>query len=76
MDLRIIGTEQERFFEAYRFGIYCVLIFLVGGVRGIAIGFRAIESSLAMGLVAMPTMLALSFMLSVSSMRLILHNAY
>jgi hypothetical protein len=55
-----------------RFGIISVLIIVVGCLGGIAVGLGAIQSTLALTAVILPTMATLSLLLAVAPMKQIL----
>ena len=68
-----------RFFqeaEFNRFGLICVIITVVGCLGGSAIGLGAIQSTLTLSLVIIPTMVTLSLLLAVSPMKHILFSAF
>ena len=58
--------------EFNRFGLIAVILTIVGCLGGIAVGMGAINSTFALIMVTIPTMLTLSLLLAVSPMRWIL----
>ena len=58
--------------EFNRFGLICVIITVVGCLGGIAVGLGAIQSTLALTAVILPTMATLSLLLAVAPMKQIL----
>lgn len=68
----------ERFFqeaEFNRFGLICVIITVVGCLGGVAVGLGAIQSTLTLALVIVPTMATLSLILAVAPMKQIIFAA-
>lgn len=61
--------------EFNRFGLIAVILTIVGCLGGVAVGMGAINSTFALILVTIPTMLTLSLLLAVSPMRWILSVA-
>jgi hypothetical protein len=61
--------------EFNRFGLIFVILTLVGCLGGIAVGMGAINNTLALVMVTIPTMLTLSLLLAVAPMRWILSAA-
>lgn len=72
------GGKFERLLsdsEFNRFGLIAVILTIVGCLGGVAVGMGAIESTFALILITIPTMLTLSLLLAVSPMRWILSIA-
>jgi hypothetical protein len=61
--------------EFNRFGLISVILILVGCLGGLTVGLGAIESTVALIVVIIPTMTTLSFLLAVSPMKWILSAA-
>jgi hypothetical protein len=61
--------------EFNRFGLIAVILTLVGCLGGLTVGLGAIESTAALIVVIIPTMVTLSFLLAVSPMKWILSAA-
>ncbi|MEX1003093.1 MAG: hypothetical protein WDZ35_13325 [Crocinitomicaceae bacterium] len=62
----------DNIFEDYefnRYGIYAVLLLVVGCMAGIAVGVGAMSSSLQISLLVIPTMASLVMILAVAPMR-------
>lgn len=57
--------------EFNRFGLIAVILTVVGCLGGIAVGLGAIESTVALTAVIIPTMATLSLLLAVAPMRYI-----
>jgi hypothetical protein len=68
-------SEQEANLDANRHGLICVIILIIGCLGGITVGYRAIESALALSLVVLPTMTTLSLLLAVAPMKWIIRMA-
>lgn len=58
--------------EFNRFGLIAVVLTIVGCLGGVSVGVGAINSTFALILVTIPTMLTLSLLLAVAPMRWIL----
>lgn len=58
--------------EFNRFGYIAVILIVVGCLGGLTVGMGAIESTLALTLVVIPTMVTLSFLIAVAPMRWIM----
>ena len=68
----------ERIFanaEFNRFGIICVVLTIVGCLGGIVVGLGAIENTLALISVVIPTMITLSMLIAVAPMNYLLLSA-
>lgn len=61
--------------EFNRFGLISVVILVVGCLGGLTVGLGAVESTLALIMVVIPTMATLSLLLAVAPMRYILTGA-
>jgi hypothetical protein len=61
--------------EFNRFGLISVILILVGCLGGLTVGLGAIESTVVLIVVIIPTMTTLSFLLAVSPMKWILSAA-
>ena len=61
--------------EFNRFGYIAVILLVVGCLGGLTVGMGAIESTLALTLVVIPTMVTLSFLIAVAPMRWIMMAA-
>lgn len=71
-------TEQNEFFknlEFNRFGWIAIILTVVGCLGGLTVGMGAIENTLALIIVVIPTMITLSLLLAVSPMRWIVYAA-
>ena len=68
-------SEKEANLDANRHGLICVIILVIGCLGGITIGYRAIESVVALTLVVLPTMTTLSLLLAVAPMKWIIKMA-
>lgn len=55
--------------EFNRFGWIAIILLVVGCLGGLTVGMGAIQSTFALILILIPTMLTLSFLLSVAPMR-------
>ena len=55
--------------EFNRFGWIAIILLVVGCLGGLTVGMGAIESTFALIVILIPTMLTLSFLLSVAPMR-------
>lgn len=55
--------------EFNRFGWIAVIILVVGCLGGLTVGMGALQSTFALTLILTPTMLTLSFLLSVAPMK-------
>lgn len=58
--------------EVNRFGLIAVLLLIVGCLGGITVGLGAIESTVQLTLVVVPTMTALTLLLAVAPMKYIM----
>lgn len=58
--------------EFNRFGFIAVILTIVGCLGGLTVGMGAIESTLALIAVVIPTMITLSFLIAVAPMRWIM----
>jgi hypothetical protein len=78
MDMEVKAQPQNNFekllsdSEFNRFGLIAVILTVVGCLGGIAVGLGAIESTVALTAVIIPTMATLSLLLAVAPMRYIL----
>lgn len=61
--------------EFNRFGLICIIITVIGCLGGAAIGLGAIQSTLTLSMVILPTMATLCMLLAVSPMKQILISA-
>jgi hypothetical protein len=68
-------TTATNEMEFNRFGFISAIILLVGCLGGLTVGMGAIENTLALIAVIIPTMITLSFLLAVAPMRWILTAA-
>lgn len=55
--------------EFNRFGWIAIILLVVGCLGGLTVGMGAIQSTFALIIILIPTMLTLSFLLSVAPMR-------
>jgi hypothetical protein len=55
--------------EFYRFGWIAIILLVVGCLGGLTVGMGAIENTFSLILILIPTMLTLSFLLSVAPMK-------
>jgi hypothetical protein len=72
------SLPQSEFFknlEFNRFGWIAIILTVVGCLGGLTVGMGAIENTLALVLVVIPTMITLSLLLAVSPMKWILNAA-
>ncbi len=58
--------------EVNRFGLIAVLLLIVGCLGGVTVGLGAIESTVQLTLVVVPTMTALTLLLAVAPMKYIM----
>lgn len=58
--------------EFNRFGLICVILTIVGCLGGVAVGLGAINHTLTLTMVVVPTMLTLSLLIAVAPMKWIL----
>ncbi len=65
-------TTATNEMEFNRFGFISVIILIVGCLGGLTVGMGAIENTLALIAVLIPTMITLSLLLTVAPMRWIL----
>lgn len=78
MDMEVKAQPQNNFekllsdSEFNRFGLIAVILTVVGCLGGIAVGLGAIENTVALTAVIIPTMATLSLLLAVAPMRYIL----
>lgn len=75
MNTQVNISEKEANLEANRHGLICVIILIIGCLGGITVGYRAIESIIALTLVVLPTMTTLSLLLAVAPMKWIIRMA-
>ena len=71
----ILPKKQPKWLEAAefnRFGIITVVLTIVGCMGGIAVGLGAINYTITLIAVVIPTMLTLSFLIAVAPMKAIL----
>lgn len=71
-------TKMEKFIsdsEFNRFGLIFVILTIVGCLGGMAVGLGAVNSTLLLSLIIVPTMATLSLLLAVSPMKWILTAA-
>jgi hypothetical protein len=61
--------------EFNRFGIICVVLTVVGCLGGIVVGLGAIQNTIALISVVIPTMVTLSMLIAVAPMRYLLFSA-
>ncbi len=61
--------------EFNRFGFISAIILIVGCLGGLTVGMGAIENTMALIAVLIPTMITLSFLLAVAPMRWIMISA-
>ncbi|NRA12271.1 MAG: hypothetical protein HRT57_09985 [Crocinitomicaceae bacterium] len=70
------AASGEQFFSANtefnRFGLISMVPIIVGCTGGIAVGMGAVQSTLALILIVIPTMTTLSLLLAVSPMKYIM----
>lgn len=72
------SLPQSEFFknlEFNRFGWIAIILTVVGCLGGLTVGMGAIENTMALIVVIIPTMITLSFLLAVSPMKWILYAA-
>lgn len=58
--------------EFNRFGLICVILTIVGCLGGVAVGLGAINHTLTLTMVVVPTMLTLSLLIAVAPMKWIM----
>lgn len=68
-------TTATNEMEFNRFGFISAIILIVGCLGGLTVGMGAIENTLALTAVLIPTMITLSFLLAVAPMRWIMVSA-
>ncbi len=68
-------TTATNEMEFNRFGFISAIILIVGCLGGLTVGMGAIENTLALTVVLIPTMITLSFLLAVAPMRWIMVSA-
>ena len=68
-------TTATNEMEFNRFGFISAIILIVGCLGGLTVGMGAIENTLALIAVLIPTMITLSFLLAVAPMRWIMISA-
>lgn len=68
-------TNVSNEMEFNRFGWIAIILTIVGCLGGVAVGLGAIESTLALIVIVIPTMLTLSLLLAVAPMKLITYAA-
>ncbi len=68
-------TTATNEMEFNRFGFISAIILIVGCLGGLTVGMGAIENTLALIAVLIPTMITLSFLLAVVPMRWIMISA-
>jgi hypothetical protein len=61
--------------EFNRFGLIAAILTIVGCMGGFAVGLGAIESTIALIIIVIPTMLTLSLLLAVAPMKWIFNAA-
>jgi hypothetical protein len=70
------AVSSEKIFgkniEFNRFGLISATLLIVGCLGGFAVGMGAVESTLSLSLIVIPTMATLSLLLAVSPMKYIL----
>ena len=71
----VVQSDFIKNLEFNRFGLIALILTLDGCLGGITVGLGAIESTLALVVVIIPTMITLSFLLAVSPMKWILSAA-
>ncbi len=72
------SLPQSEFFknlEFNRFGWIAIILTVVGCLGGLTVGMGAIENTMALVLVVIPTMITLSLLLAVSPMKWIVNAA-
>jgi hypothetical protein len=68
-------TKMEKYLsdsEFNRFGLICLILTIVGCLGGATVGLGAINSTLALIVVVVPTMITLSLLIAVAPMRAII----
>lgn len=75
MEANTQQTEWVKTTEFNRYGLITVILLLVGCMGGAAVGAGAINNTFALTLVTVPTMLTLSLLLAVASMKWIIRSA-
>ncbi len=65
------GVKSEAEFN--RFGLITIILLIIGCLGGVAVGLGAIESTLALITIVIPTMTTLSFLLAVAPMKWIIN---
>lgn len=76
--METISKSQSKLFidaEFNRFGLICVIITVIGCLGGTAVGMGAIQSTIALSAVILPTMATLSLLLAVAPMKQIMYAA-
>jgi hypothetical protein len=70
--METISNKKFSEVEFNRFGLISVIITVVGCMGGIAVGMGAVQSTLSLAIVILPTMATLSLLLAVAPMKQIL----
>lgn len=68
-------SEFDKKLNANRHGLICLVILIVGCMGGMATGYRAVDNTITLSFVVIPTMATLSLLLAVAPMRWILTAA-
>jgi hypothetical protein len=68
-------TSATNEMEFNRFGYIAIILLVVGCLGGLTVGMGAIESTLALVAIVIPTMITLSFLIAVAPMRWIMMAA-
>ncbi len=68
-------TNVSSEMEFNRFGWIAIILTIVGCLGGVAVGLGAIENTLALIVIVIPTMLTLSLLLAVAPMKYITYAA-
>jgi fatty acid desaturase len=69
LQLRNLLKRKKMFEKFNRFGWIAIILLVVGCLGGLTVGMGAIESTWALIIILIPTMLTLSFLLSVAPMK-------
>jgi len=67
------NTSLQTETEFNRFGLITIILLIIGCLGGIAVGLGAIQNTLALIAIVIPTMTTLSFLLAVSPMKWIIN---
>jgi hypothetical protein len=67
------NTNVQTETEFNRFGLITIILLIIGCLGGVAVGLGAIQSTMALIAIVIPTMTTLSFLLAVAPMKWIIN---